>query len=136
RGQASADVLLFERSCRNVVALNAMAHGGGGIFVWAGQTTMDSGTGGGANDNLFYGNDVSYATANGVEITFSKNQVIANRAWGSEYGVWGGYSYDTDISGNDFQGNRTGIAIEHGQNNTIVGNRFDRDSTAIRLWAD
>src|SRR6266576_3796196 len=90
RGQDSADLLLFERSSRNVVALNSMTHGGDGIFLWAGQTTMDSGTGGGgANDTLFYGNDVSYATANVVEITFSKNQVIANRAWGSEYGVWG-----------------------------------------------
>src|SRR6266513_2102692 len=135
RGQDSADLLLFEQSSRNVVAFNSLTHGGDGIFLWAGQTTMDSGTGG-ANDNLFYGNDVSYATANGVEITFSKNRVIANKSWGSEYGVCGGYSYDSEISGNDFQGNRTGIAIEHGQNNTIVGNRFDRDSTAIRLWAD
>ena len=112
-----------------------MTHGGDGIFLWAGQTTMDSGTGG-ANDNLFYGNDVSYATANGVEATFSRNRIIANRAWGSEYGVWAGYSYETEIRGNDFGGNRTGVAIEHGQDNTIVGNRFDHDSTAIRLWAD
>jgi parallel beta-helix repeat protein len=135
RGQDSADLLLFEQSCRNVVAFNSLTHGGDGVFLWAGQTTMDSGTGG-ANDNLFYGNDVSYSTANGVEITFSRNRVVANKAWGNEYGVWGGYSYDTEIVGNDFKGNRTGIAIEHGQNNTIVGNRFDHDSTAIRLWAD
>lgn len=135
RGQDSADLLLFEQSSRNVVAFNSMTHGGDGIFLWAGQTTMDSGTGG-ANDNLFYGNDVSYATANGVEATFSRNKIIANRAWGSEYGVWGGYSYETEISANDFKGNRTGVAIEHGQDNTIAGNRFDHDSTAIRLWAD
>jgi len=135
RGQDSADLLLFEQSSRNVVAYNSMTHGGDGIFLWAGQTTMDSGTGG-ANDNLFYGNDVSYATANGVEATFSRNRIIANRAWGSEYGVWAGYSYETEIRGNDFGGNRTGVAIEHGQDNTIVGNRFDHDSTAIRLWAD
>src|SRR5438093_3241794 len=96
---------------------------------------MDSGTGG-ANDNIFYGNDVSYATANGVEVTFSRNDIIGNRAWGSEYGVWGGYSFGTRIESNDFRKNRTGIAIEHGQYNTISGNLFDRDSTAIRLWAD
>ena len=135
RGQDSADLLLFEQSSRNFVAYNSMTHGGDGIFLWAGQTTMDSGTGG-ANDNLFYGNDVSYATANGVEATFSRNDIIGNRAWGSEYGVWGGYSYGTRVEANDFHGNRTGIAIEHGQDNTIVGNRFDHDSTAIRLWAD
>src|SRR6266576_1416101 len=135
RGQDSADLLLFEQSSRNLVALNSLTHGGDGVFLWAGQTTMDSGTGG-ANDNLFYGNDVSYATANGIEATFSRNEIIANRAWGSEYGVWGGYSFQTEIVGNDFRGNRTGIAIEHGQDNVIANNRFDRDSTAIRLWAD
>jgi len=135
RGQDSADLLLFEQSSRNVVALNSLTHGGDGVFLWAGQTTMDSGTGG-ANDNLFYGNDVSYATANGVEVTFSRNEIIANRAWGSEYGVWGGYSFQTEIVGNDFRGNRTGVAIEHGQDNVIAHNQFDRDSTAIRLWAD
>jgi len=135
RGQDSADLLLFEQSSRNLVALNSLTHGGDGVFLWAGQTTMDSGTGG-ANDNLFYGNDVSYATANGVEATFSRNEIIANRAWGSEYGVWAGYSFQTEIVGNDFRGNRTGVAIEHGQDNVIANNRFDRDSTAIRLWAD
>src|SRR5438874_3554174 len=135
RGQDSADLLLFEQSSHNFVAYNSMTHGGDGIFLWAGQTTMDSGTGG-ANDNLFYGNDVSYATANGVEATFSRNEILANRAWGSEYGVWGGYSYQTEIVGNDFRGNRTGVAIEHGQDNVIAANRFDHDSTAIRLWAD
>src|SRR3989449_10224378 len=135
RGQDSADLLLFEQSSRNVVAFNSLTHGGDGVFLWAGQTTMDSGTGG-ANDNLFYGNDVSYATANGVEATFSRNKIIANRAWGSEYGVWGGYSYQTLMADNDFKDSRTGIAIEHGQDNTIAGNRFDHDSTVIRLWAD
>jgi nitrous oxidase accessory protein NosD len=135
RGQDSADLLLFEQSSRNVVAFNSMTHGGDGIFLWAGQTTMDSGVGG-ANDNLFYGNDVSYATANGVEATFSRNKIIANRAWGSEYGVWGGYSYKTEIVANDFHGNRTGVAIEHGQDNVIAGNQFHFDSTGIRLWAD
>ena len=135
RGQDSADLLIYEQSCRNIVADNSLTHGGDGVFLWAGQTTMDSGVGG-ANDNLIYGNDVSFATANGVEATFSRNDIIANRAWGSEYGVWGGYSFSSHIQGNDFRGNRTGIAIEHGQDNVIRMNRFAHDSTAIRLWAD
>ena len=135
RGQDSADLLLYEQSNRNVVAFNSLTHGGDGIFLWAGQTTMDSGQGG-SNDNLFYGNDVSFATANGVEATFSRNRIIANKAWGSEYGIWAGYSFETEIIGNDFKNNRTGVAIEHGQSNTIALNKFDGDSTAIRLWAD
>jgi parallel beta-helix repeat protein len=135
RGQDSGNLLLYEQSNRNVVAFNSLTHGGDGIFLWAGQTTMDSGQGG-SNDNLFYGNDVSFATANGVEATFSRNRIIANKSWGSEYGIWAGYSFETAIIGNDFKNNRTGIAIEHGQSNTIAFNKFDGDSTAIRLWAD
>src|SRR5881397_622696 len=126
RGQDSAGLLIYEQSCRNIVADNSLTHGGDGVFLWAGQTTMDSGSGG-ANDNVFSGNDVSYATANGIEATFSRNTITGNRLWGSEYGVWGGYSFATRIDSNDFRGNRTGIAIEHGQDNVLSGNRFDHD---------
>ncbi len=135
RGQDSADLLLYEQSSHNVIAHNSLTHGGDGVFLWAGQTTMDSGSGG-ANDNLIDQNDVSYATANGVEATFSRNTITNNRAWGNEYGVWGGYSFETRIMGNDFRNNRTGVAIEHGQDNLISENRFLHDSVAIKLWAD
>jgi parallel beta-helix repeat protein len=135
RGQDSAGLLMFEQSSRNVVAANSVTHGGDGLFLWAGQTAMDSGTTG-ANDNVFYDNDFSFAPANGMEATFSRNKFVANRAVGSDYGLWGGYSYSSLIERNDFADNRWGIAIEHGQDNVIRGNRFLRDSTAIRLWAD
>ncbi|OLC44831.1 MAG: hypothetical protein AUH75_00255 [Gemmatimonadetes bacterium 13_1_40CM_4_65_7] len=135
RGQDSADLLIYEQSSHNVIAHNSLTHGGDGVFLWAGQTTMDSGTGG-ANDNLINENDVSYATANGVEATFSRNTITNNRAWGNEYGVWGGYSFETQIVGNDFTNNRFGVAIEHGRDNVISGNRFLHDSVAIKLWAD
>ena len=135
RGQDSAGLLMFEQSSRNIVVSNSVTHGGDGLFLWAGQTAMDSGTTG-ANDNLFYDNDFSFAPANGMEATFSRNKFVGNRAVGSDYGLWGGYSYSSEIVGNDFADNRWGIAIEHGQDNVIRGNRFLRDSTAIRLWAD
>jgi hypothetical protein len=96
---------------------------------------MDTGRGG-SNDNLFFGNDFSFAPTNALEATFSRNAFVANRAEGSEYGLWGGYSYESRIVANCFADNRWGVAIEHGQDNVIVGNRFLRDSTAIRLWAD
>lgn len=133
RGQDSADLLLYEQSSHNTVAFNSMTHGGDGLFLWAGQSTMDTGVGG-ANDNLFYANDFSYAPTNAMEATFSRNLFIGNRASGSDNGLWGGYSYDSKIIGNDFTGNRTGIAIEHGQSNEIASNRFVNDSVAIRLW--
>ena len=135
RGQDAANLLMYEQSDRNIIAYNSMTHGGDGVFLWAGQTTMDTG-GGGANDNLFYGNDFSFAPANGIEATFSKNIFIANRVEGNEYGVWAGYSFDSKFVGNSFRQNRTGIAIEHGQNNLIASNSFIGDSTAIRVWAD
>ncbi len=135
RGQDSADLLMFEQSSGNVVAWNSATHGGDGVFLWAGQSTMDSGTGG-ANDNLFWGNDFSYAPANGIEATFSRNTFAMNRAVGNDYGVWGGYSYGSRIVGNMFADNRVGIAIEHGQDNVIAANRFSEDTTAISLWAN
>ena len=135
RGQDSAALLMYEQSCRNVVAYNSMTHSGDGLFLWAGQSTMDTGKGG-ANDNLFYGNDFSFAPTNGMEATFSRNTFVRNRVEGSDHGLWGGYSFDSKVIGNDFRANRIGIAIEHGQNNEISANRFIRDSTAISLWAN
>ena len=133
RGQDSAALLLYEQSSNNVVAYNSMTHSGDGVFLWAGQSTMDSGRGG-ANDNLFFGNDFSFAAANAIEVTFSRNRMIGNRLEGSNYGIWGGYSYDSEIRANLFRSNETGVAIEHGQNNSITGNRFEGERTAIRLW--
>src|SRR5581483_5101438 len=114
----------------NIVAHNSMTHGGDGLFLWAGQSTMDTGEGG-ANDNVFYGNDFSFAPTNGMEATFARNAFVANRVEGSDYGLWGGYSYDSRVLYNDFVRNRTGIAIEHGNGNEIADNHFARDSVAI-----
>lgn len=135
RGQDSAALLMFEQCQHNVVAYNSMTHGGDGLFLWAGQHTMDSGQGG-SNDNLFLMNDFSYAPTNGMEATFSRNQFIGNRVMGSTHGLWGGYSFGSRVIGNCFGGNRIAVAIEHGQDNTIGGNHFIGDSLGIRLWAD
>ena len=135
RGQDSAGLLMYEQSSHNVVAWNSVTHGGDGVFLWAGQSTMDGGEGG-ANDNLFFGNDFSWAAANGIEATFARNAFIANRSNGSEYGVWGGYSHGSTIVGNDLSGNRIGVAIEHGQDDTIAWNRIADGTTGVSLWAD
>lgn len=135
RGQDSAGILLYEQSSNNVIAFNSVTHGGDGLFLWAGQSTMDTGEGG-ANDNVILHNDFNWAPTNSVEITFSRNRVLGNRLQGSRYGVWGGYSRESLIAGNCFGGNETGIAIEHGQDNVISGNRFEGDETAIAIWAN
>ncbi|MNQ04296.1 hypothetical protein D3C85_170100 [compost metagenome] len=134
RGQDSAGILVFQQCNNNVFAYNSVTHSGDGFFLWPGKTTLDEGTGG-CNDNLLYGNDFSYAPTNGVEVTFSRNNVINNIIRGCWHGIWAGYSYETKIMGNDFADNMEGIAIEHGQNNSISQNRFQREGLAINLWA-
>ena len=134
RGQDSAGLLVYAQSSHNVVAYNSATHSGDGFFLWAGQHTMDTGEGG-ANDNLLFFNDFSYAPTNAIEVTFSRNRIVGNYLRGSRYGLWGGYSWDTEVLGNCFGGNSFGLAIEHGQGNLVERNRFDGDSLAISLWA-
>jgi len=133
RGQDSTGILIYEQSNRNVFAYNSATHGGDGFFLWAGQTTMDTGKGG-CNDNLLYANDLSHSPANAIEATFSRNQFIYNLLVDNWHGVWGGYSFDTPIIANVFGFNGESIAIEHGQNNTIEGNWFRDDTVGVYLW--
>ncbi len=135
RGQDSTGILIYEQSNWNVFAYNSATHGGDGFFLWAGQTTMDSGEGG-CNFNLLYGNDFSHAPANGIEATFSRNTFANNLLLECGNGVWGGYSFDTLIVGNVFGLNGSGVAIEHGQFNRIEHNVFDHEGIAVRLWAN
>ena len=135
RGQDSAGILMYEQSSENVFAYNSVTHGGDGLFLWAGQSTMDTGKGG-CNDNLFYGNDFSHAPTNGIETTFSRNKFVNNLVLECWHGVWGGYSYDSEFIGNIFGLNGEAIAIEHGQNNQIQMNGFYRDTVGINLWAN
>ncbi|MCX6368222.1 MAG: right-handed parallel beta-helix repeat-containing protein [Armatimonadetes bacterium] len=133
RGQDSAGILIYEQSSENVFAYNSVTHGGDGFFLWAGQTTMDTGRGG-CDDNLVYGNDFSHAPTNGIEATFSRNAFVNNVVLECWHGVWGGYSYDTKIVGNVFGFNAEAVAIEHGRDNVISENLFHRDLTGINLW--
>jgi parallel beta-helix repeat protein len=134
RGQDSAGILVYEQSNNNTFYKNNATHGGDGFFLWAGQTTMDTGQGG-CNDNLIMANDFSYAPTNGIEVTFSRNKIIDNRLYECAHGIWGGYSYETNISSNKFRNNTIDIAIEHGQQNSISYNISLRSKEAIRLWA-
>lgn len=135
RGQDSAGILVFENSSNNVFAFNSVTHSGDGLFLWAGQSTMDTGEGG-CNDNLIYANDFSYAPTNAVEITFSRNKVIGNKMFDCWHGIWGGFSYNTIIANNEFADNLSAIAIEHGNNNIIAQNSFSGDHIGLELWSD
>lgn len=134
RGQDSGGILVFEQSSKNIFAFNSATHSGDGFFLWAGQHTMDTGEGG-CNDNVLYSNNFSYAPTNGVELTFSRNHIEKNIINECDNAVWGGYSYNTDIFDNTINGNRTGVAIEHGQTNRVYFNRFANNTTAVKLWS-
>jgi hypothetical protein len=146
RGQDSAAILLFERSCRNVLAYNSATHSGDGIFLFAGRDIVEGEAAkrgeqdaGGSDGNLFLGNDLSYAVANGLEATFSKdNRAIDNLIRGGhQHGVWGGYSRGLVLIGNritDTLG--PAISIEHGQQCLIARNLIERNTLGIELWWD
>lgn len=154
RGQDSAGILMFEQNNDNVIAENSATHGGDGFFGFAGREALGDASSRpvewhrrrGNNDNLLIRNDFSYAAAHGIEMTFSfgnifyDNRLVENAICG----VWGGYSQDTLIAANRFQGNgqmaygleRGGVNIEHGRANRIVDNAFRNNKCAVHLWWD
>lgn len=160
RGQDSAGLLMFEQNSNNLIAENSITHGGDGIFGFAGIEAIGekeppaSGEGGkpwdprrkGNNDNIIIANDLSYAPAHGLEMTFSHgNRILQNRmAFNAICGIWGGYSQDTLIAENTFESNgemaygleRGGINIEHGAGNLVLANTFKNNKCGVHLWWD
>lgn len=154
RGQDSAGLLIFEQCNENRISENSITHGGDGIFGFGGKEALGETPGSegfdhtrkGCNDNQIVGNDLSYAPAHGLEMTFSfgnrieLNQFIENAICG----IWGGYSQQTLIESNVFRGNgaggygleRGGVNIEHGSGNRIEGNSFEGNAAGVHLWTD
>ena len=163
RGQDSAGILMFEQNNDNVIAENSATHGGDCFFGFAGAEALGDNTPPspptttpkpdkawyhrrGNTNNLLFGNDFSYASAHGIEMTFSfGNRFIKNRIVGNGIcGVWGGYSQDTLIGANTFEDNgqlgygleRGGVNIEHGRAIWIRNNSFKDNKCGVHLWWD
>lgn len=146
RGQDSAGILMFERSCDNVFVENSATHGGDGVFLFAGRDKVEGQAllrgeqdAGGSDRNIWYRNDFSFAVANSIEATFSSdNWAIGNRLNGShQHGVWGGYSERMVILANEISNTLGGgVSIEHGQECAIVGNTLEDDDAGLELWWD
>ncbi len=138
RGQDSAGILVFEQSSGNGFFGNSATHGGDGFFLYAGHETTQRTGEGGCNDNIVLGNDFSHAVANAIEATFSRGNLFAgNRCNGSNYGIWAGYSYASAFQCNEIRDNSVaGIAIEHGESNSIRDNRIEASPRGIWLWWD
>lgn len=154
RGQDSAGLLMFEQCNNNLIAENSITHGGDGIFGFGGKEALGEVPGPegfdharkGCNDNLFIANDLSYSPAHGLEMTFSfGNRIIGNRfVENAICGIWGGYSQESLIAFNVFNGNgssgygleRGGVNIEHGSGNAIRENEFQANAAGVHLWTD
>jgi parallel beta-helix repeat protein len=134
RGQDSAALLLYEQSSDNLISYNSATHSGDGFFLWAGQSTMDTGLGG-CDRNILYNNDFSHSIANGIEATFSSTMLINNQLNDCHYGVWAGYSHHSLIIGNEIRDCETGVAIEQGRYINMTGNQIVNTGTGIKLWA-
>ncbi len=154
RGQDSAGILMFEQCSNNQFIDNSVTHGGDGIFAFSGREALGQAPAPsddfsyerrGNNGNLFRGNDLSYAAAHGLELTFGFDNRIENNLFKANAicGFWGGFSQDTLIEGNLFQANgdagygleRGGVNIDHSRNNVIVGNVFASTKCGIHLWS-
>lgn len=154
RGQDSAGLLMFEQCSNNVIGENSITHGGDGVFGFGGKEALGEAPGPegfdharkGCNDNLFIANDLSYAPAHGLEMTFSfGNRIIANQfVENAICGIWGGYSQETLVALNVFRRNGTsgyglergGVNIEHGSGNAIRENEFEGNAAGVHLWTD
>jgi parallel beta-helix repeat protein len=90
----STSVLIESGSDRNHLVRNDCTHGGDGVFVrvlnlWP------------SIDNVFEGNDASYANNNAFESWSPRNTYLRNKANHSSYGFWLGGSDRTVLIGNE-----------------------------------
>lgn len=155
RGQDSAGILAFEQCSRNHFLENSVTHGGDGFFGFAGKEALGETpppspdfnyADAGCNDNEFRANDFSYAPAHGLELTFSKRNIVRANLFieNAICGIWGGYSSHFVIIDNHFENNggmaygleNGAINIEHGSHNLIAVNDFINNRTAVHLWWD
>lgn len=153
RGQDSAGILMFEQCSENLIVQNSATHGGDGLFGFAGLEALGEVNpredlswyhGRGNNHNRIVENDLSYAVAHGLEMTFSfENHIAGNRFNGNAIcGIWGGVSQRFVIQNNVFENNgempygleRGGVNIEHGVGHIIQHNTFESNACGVHLW--
>ncbi len=127
----SAGILLEGGSSHNRITGNSLRYSGDGFFI-RGHHGEPS------NDNFITRNDASYSPNNAFEAVFCSGNVFEdNIANYSNYGFWLGYSTSSAVRRNEVRANRfDGIAIEHGQENVIEGNRIEGNRNGVRLWSD
>ena len=129
-GNDSAGILLVNACHRNLITGNSLQRSGDGFFLTADLGVERS------DHNVICHNDGSHSPHNAFESTFCfGNRFVGNRACHSHYGFWMGFSCRNELVGNVIESNRaSGIAIEHGRENRIVGNRIAGNQEGIFLF--
>jgi parallel beta-helix repeat protein len=132
-GADAAALVMMCSSSSNAVTHNRLRSGGDGVFLGGFHKDNLKVP---CNDNVFEHNDGSFSPNIAFEATFSQRNVFRdNRADNCNYGFWLGYSSATSVENNSIRGNRTaGVAIEHGHDNVIAGNTFERNREGVQLW--
>ncbi|HOM72523.1 MAG TPA: NosD domain-containing protein [Armatimonadota bacterium] len=134
-GAGAASVMLISGSSKNLILRNFMRGSGDGVLACGYPEAAKVAQ---CNDNIIEGNDASYCLNVSFEATFGRRNVFReNKANGSNYGFWLGYSCETEVVDNEIIENRiAGVAIEHGHGNSILGNILKRNRSGILLWTD
>ena len=132
-GGDAAALLMVMGSSYNQVLDNSFRRGGDGLFL-AGYRIYKLP----CANNYFARNDCSESPNNGFEATFSYGNVFDNNITDRcNYGYWLGYSWSTEVRNGQINDCVTaGIAIEHGNTNTIQNNVMNGNSRGIWLWTD
>ena len=134
RGQDSAGLLMYEQSSNNIVAYNSVTHGGDGLFLWAGQSTMDTGQGRRERQPVLRRtiSATRRPTASRRRSAATRSSTTGSRSAGTASGA----ATATTRSGSGTGSPATPRASRSSTARTIVfaSNTFDGDETAIRLW--
>ena len=134
-GGDAAALLIVYGSCNNQILDNVLLRGGDGVFLAGATHSLQRQPN---NDNYFARNDCSYSPNNGFEATFSQRNVFEDNVSDyCNYGYWLGYStYNTVVNNQASHCSTAGVAIEHGNNNTIQGNTLNNNGRGLWLWTD
>ncbi len=122
--------ILLIVSNENYVVNNDFSYSGDGIFL--GQFEYSDIP----NNNYFAYNECSFSPHNAIEATFADGNTFEyNNCNYSHYGLWLGYSFNSQVKGNEIIGNQyAGIAIDRGYANAITENTIVSNPTGIELW--
>jgi parallel beta-helix repeat protein len=134
-GADAAALVVMCCSSKNIVTKNMFRSGGDGVFLGGfhkDQLIVS------CNDNVFEHNDCCDSPNIAFEATFSARNVFRNnKASNCNFGFWLGWSSENTVENNSIRNNRiAGIAIEHGRQNKIENNIFEKNREGVQLWVN